>query len=64
MPTISRSPCLRSKMPPPETAANDHDAIAEQLQQAAEGETKTPKKATGGRKRKTATPAADRDQHH
>lgn len=49
-----------------ETPANDNDAIAEQLQQAApavgeedESTTKTPKKATGGRKRKVATPAAD-----
>lgn len=53
--------------------ANDQDAIAEQLQQVAgvpgadaEGEeettpAKTPKKATGGRKRKTATPAAEVD---
>ncbi|KEY71138.1 hypothetical protein S7711_00960 [Stachybotrys chartarum IBT 7711] len=53
-----------------EPVADDHDAIAEQLQQIAEvppvpvafeEETpaKTPKKATGGRKRKTATPAAE-----
>ena len=52
-----------------EAPANDQDAIAEQLQQvnnvpipepeeAAETPAKTPKKATGGRKRKTATPAA------
>lgn len=52
--------------------ANEQDAIAEQLQQVAaapsadaEGEeetpAKTPKKATGGRKRKTATPAAEVD---
>ncbi|KAF4965343.1 hypothetical protein FZEAL_10773 [Fusarium zealandicum] len=52
-----------------EAPANDQDAIAQQLQQVAaapavdepeEAETpaKTPRKATGGRKRKTATPAA------
>lgn len=50
-----------------EALANDQDAIAEQLHQnvaapASEEEqetpAKTPKKATGGRKRKTATPAA------
>ncbi|CAM1504460.1 Fc.00g020510.m01.CDS01 [Cosmosporella sp. VM-42] len=52
-----------------EAPANDHDAIAEQLQQVAgvpipepeETPAKTPKKATGGRKRKTATPAVDAD---
>ena len=54
-----------------EAPANDQDAIAAQLQQVAgvpaipepEEETpaKTPKKATGGRKRKTATPAVDTD---
>lgn len=55
-----------------EAPANDQDAIAEQLQQVAnipvpepeeEAETpaKTPKKATGGRKRKTATPATEVD---
>ncbi|KND91163.1 hypothetical protein TOPH_03922 [Tolypocladium ophioglossoides CBS 100239] len=51
-------PMPEIKDAPAETPANDHDAIAEQLQQAPEGEAKTPKKATGGRKRKTATPAA------
>ncbi|KAF5558671.1 hypothetical protein FMEXI_312 [Fusarium mexicanum] len=52
-----------------EAPADDQDAIAEQLQavaaapaidepEQAETPAKTPKKATGGRKRKTATPAA------
>ncbi|KAF7546144.1 hypothetical protein G7046_g9392 [Stylonectria norvegica] len=52
--------------------SNDHDAIAEQLQQVAaapvlpefdedEFPAKTPKKATGGRKRKPATPAVEYD---
>ncbi|KAM4058601.1 HMG (high mobility group) box domain-containing protein [Hirsutella rhossiliensis] len=50
-----------SKDAPVETPPNDHDAIAEQLQQQqqVEGEAKTPKKTGGGRKRKTATPAAE-----
>lgn len=50
-----------------EAPANDQEAIAEQLQQVAaapgdedESSTKTPKKATG-RKRKVATPAADNE---
>lgn len=47
MPTIKEDPAQ-------EAAANDQDAIAEQLQD----EAKTPKKAAP-RKRKTATPAAD-----
>jgi hypothetical protein len=51
-----------------EALPNDHDAIAEQLAHVADASAvtadeddapaKTPKKATGGRKRKTATPAA------
>ncbi|KAI9171644.1 High mobility group protein [Paramyrothecium foliicola] len=65
-------PELKDAVAHVEPQANDQDAIAEQLQQVAEApvpdagaeeeeqETpaKTPKKATGGRKRKTATPAA------
>lgn len=50
-----------SKDAPAESPPDDHDAIAEQLQQEpqVEGEAKTPKKAGGGRKRKTATPAPE-----
>ncbi|GJN70304.1 high mobility group protein [Purpureocillium lilacinum] len=49
-------PMPEIKDTPAEAPSNDHDAIAEQLQA---DDAKTPKKAAGGRKRKTATPAAD-----
>lgn len=41
-----------------EAPLNDHEAIAEQLQEATEGESKTPKSGST-RKRKTVTPAAE-----
>lgn len=47
-------PTIKDDAAAAETPANDHDAIAEQLQD----EAKTPKKAAP-RKRKAATPAAD-----
>ncbi|KYK56753.1 high mobility group protein [Drechmeria coniospora] len=50
-------PMPEMKDVPAEVPANDHEAIAEQLQQGVD-DAKTPKKAAGGRKRKTATPAA------
>lgn len=51
-------PMPEIKDTPAEAPNNDHDAIAEQLQQGGD-DAKTPKKGPGGRKRKTATPAAD-----
>lgn len=47
-------PDLKESGPP----ATDSDAITQQLQQA-DGDAKTPKKGAPGRKRKTATPAAE-----